>query len=205
MALWQRYGSMGSSRSCWVVCSRQTGRCSRPPVGRPRPTLLLQSLVWQVGRSRGLFILLMALFLAFAMPLGVEYLLPHLLEPDDRVGWTGLTIPAETLLVCGTTWLLAYFLAVNGVARDRRGDAWSFDWLARVGRLPSESRGATLDDRDLAEHASPRFSFAVRRTVLVRMACQGAHGLSVRAGHRRGTVGLADHRTTRAWKTSTPP
>ena len=61
--------------------------------------VLLQSLVWQVGRSWGLLILLMALFLAFVMPLGVEYLLPHLLPLNDRSGGQG-SDSCGNLLVC---------------------------------------------------------------------------------------------------------
>ena len=69
------------------------------------------------------------------MPLGVEYLLPHLLQSDDQVARTGLTILRKCCWCCVPTWVLAYFLAVNGVARDRRGDAWSLGWLARVGTI----------------------------------------------------------------------
>ena len=61
--------------------------------------VVLQSLAWQVGRSRGLFMLLLVLFLVFAMPLGVEYLLPHLLSSGNQIGVDRAHDPAETVLV----------------------------------------------------------------------------------------------------------
>ncbi len=116
---------------------------------------VLQSLVWQVGRSRGLLILLMVLLLMIVMPLGFEYLLPHLLESDEQAVRTGLAILGEMLAVCGTTCVLAYFLAVNGVARDRRGDVWSCGWLSRAGRLP-RSLAARLSPIAISKSVSPR-------------------------------------------------
>ena len=70
--------------------ARELARC-RLAIARARRWaatvyVVLQSLAWQAGRSHGLLILLMGLFLVFAMPLGVEYLLPNLLPLNHLVG-----------------------------------------------------------------------------------------------------------------------
>ena len=93
----------------------------------------------------GLLILLIALFLMVLVPLGFEYVLPHLLESEIRA------VPA----VCCITCMLAFLLAVNGVARDRRGDVWSFGWLSRIGRLPG-SFGARLTPLAISKSTSSR-------------------------------------------------
>ena len=161
--------------------------------------VVLQSLAWQVGRSRGLFMLLLVLFLMFAMPLGIEYVLPRLLESGDGIGWTGLTISTETIIVCCATWIPFYLLAVNGAARDRRGDAWSLDWLVRpdAAQRPGVE---PLEDHDLTDHAGPYISFAVCRAVLVRVARQGTLCLAVRAGRRSWTVDVVDGRRSQRWR-----
>jgi hypothetical protein len=93
---------------------------------------LLQSFVWQVGRVRGSLFVLLVLFLWFVTPLTAHYLLPCLLPSDDQVAPAGLAHLGKLFLILGLTWVCAYFLAVSGVARDRRGDGWSFSWFARV-------------------------------------------------------------------------
>lgn len=93
--------------------------------------MLLQALTWQVGRSRGLFSLLLAVFLVAAVSLGVAYLLPHLLPKADEPARTALSIAGELTLVLAPVGVLAYLLGVSGLARDRRGAGWTLDWLAR--------------------------------------------------------------------------
>ena len=51
--------------------------------------------------------------------------------------------------------MLAYFLAVSGVARDRRGDAWSLAWLAGVARWPMEF-AARLTQRTVSQDRPAR-------------------------------------------------
>jgi len=107
---------------------------------------VLQSLVWQAGRSRGLFILGVLLYLMCAMPLGVAYLLHHLLPVSDQPARTGVSILGELCLVLAPTWALAYLLGANGMARDRRGDGWSLGWLMRGWqRLTSLLAGVSHD------------------------------------------------------------
>ncbi|MHB0957470.1 MAG: hypothetical protein ACYC0X_25610 [Pirellulaceae bacterium] len=117
--------------------------------------VVLQSLAWQAGRSRGLLLLVAGLFLGVAMPLGVDYLLPHLLHLDGQVRQTGPLVITELILVLALTWVLSYFLAVYGVVRDRRGDTWSLAWLTRMGRWLSEV-ATRFSTRTIPPDRSPR-------------------------------------------------
>ena len=158
--------------------------------------VVLQSLAWQAGRSRGLFIVVMGLFLGFVMPLAAEYWLPYLLPLDDRVVRSGPRVVSAMLLAMASAWVLAYFLAVSGVARDRRGEAWSLAWLARVARWPSGIRGAAHEKNRLTGSDGAGISFPASGAVLVRVARQGASRLAVLPGRSRRNLGLAGDRST---------
>lgn len=93
--------------------------------------LLSQSLMWWTGRSQLLAVGALSVAMAVGIPLGVEWVLQPLLERHES-GAPAFSIAAVAVMLI--LFPLAYGLAVNGVARDRRGDGWSLQLFGRLWR-----------------------------------------------------------------------
>lgn len=102
-----------------------------PAVWSATAYVAFQAALWWIGPSRGLLGVLAATGCASLAAAGR-------LSADRPPIFERVELPQEwsQLSVIGVgVWLgvvaLSYLLAVNGVARDRRGDAWSLSWLSR--------------------------------------------------------------------------
>jgi len=102
-----------------------------PAVGSATAYLVCQATLWCLGPSRGLFGLLAAAGCGSLVALGRvaagrPFAFDRVEFPKDwqQVSAIGIVV---WLGVVG----LSYLMAVNGVARERRGDAWSLAWLSR--------------------------------------------------------------------------
>jgi hypothetical protein len=105
---------------------------------------LLQSLVWWVGRSRGLLVLLVGLFVGLVAPFILDQLRIHLRQLDGDLVRMAPNVPGGMLTVLVPAWLISYLVSVNGVARDRRGDGWTLDWLAQAWKTVCDWGGLLL-------------------------------------------------------------
>ena len=91
--------------------------------------LLLQAIMWWTGSSR--LLAAIALWTAFMLgaSLGIEWVLQPLLDAKEP---GTASIPPMTIVAMWVIAAVSYGLAVNGVARERRGDAWSLGFFARL-------------------------------------------------------------------------
>ena len=91
--------------------------------------LFLQAVVWWSGSSQVLAVI--ALWIAFMLgaSLGIEWVLQPLLDAKEP---GTASLPPVTIVAMWGIAAVSYGLAVNGVARDRRGDAWSLSFVARL-------------------------------------------------------------------------
>ena len=126
-----------------------------PALGSVAAYLAYQTALWCIGPSRGLIGLLAvagftSLVVAGWLSAGLPFLFEHveLWEDWRQVGAMGIVV---WLGVVGSS----YLLAVNGVARQRRGETWGWAWLIR--------RWAAVDTAS-RRSASPRDGTRFRST-----------------------------------------
>ena len=141
--------------------------------------VVFQAALWWLGPSRGLLGTLAAagcasLAAAGRLSAGRTPLFERVELPQE---WSQLSAIAVAV------WLgvvaVSCLLAVNGVARDRRGEAWSLAWLSRwwaglaesVSRRNRDQLGAVV----FRSAASAQFWFVVARQGPVRAADAGTH------------------------------
>lgn len=102
-----------------------------PALGAAAIYVAFQAVFWWIGPSRGVYGVL-AVILAVALAVASDlHLLPLTRFSVFRAAWAWAQTAAGSLVLSIGTILLAYAAAVNGVARDRRGEAWSLEWLGR--------------------------------------------------------------------------
>jgi len=101
--------------------------------------LFLQAVLWSSGSSRLLALLALWAAIMLGGSLGIEWVLQPLLEVKEpgTEGIAAVTIAAMLVIAA-----LSYGLAVNGVARDRRGDAWSLGFFVRLWQSLGDSTAA---------------------------------------------------------------
>jgi hypothetical protein len=89
-----------------------------------------QAMLWWIGPSRGLAFLVAMILIALLMAVSrLSAIQSSVFVPAEFPrAWTDLTI-GQIGLWLGVL-IVSYVLAINGVARDRRGGAWSLAWLA---------------------------------------------------------------------------
>jgi hypothetical protein len=89
-----------------------------------------QALLWWIGPSRGLVFLLAMILIALLMAVGRLSAIQssQFVPAEFPRAWTDLSVGQISLWL--GVLIVSYVLAINGVARDRRGGAWSLAWLA---------------------------------------------------------------------------
>ncbi len=102
--------------------------------------LTIQAATWWLGRSRTAFFLVLIVLgsvVASQQPRFVSWLSPASWQTSP-LAWAQHT--AGSLGCVLVLAALAYLFALNGIARDRRGNAWSLAWIGRWWRARGEGR-----------------------------------------------------------------